>query len=188
MWPKLKRIQNPKYQTSTYEDRILYEPKSNIDLNELKLRQRFIESGFDDNKVSSAGAVGRFQIMPSTGEEYARITGNTGNLTDPTYNEKIRDYYINTRIPQMLKRKNSSDSSAIAQGLFAYVAGAGNANKELDRLEALGEDVNNSTKWVNKIKNGYAKNYIKFTFLKDSVNRYLNDQEYEKAKKKHGFK
>ena len=183
---RLKRIPHPTKPVSTYNDRILYKPE--IDHNEIKLRQRFMESGFDDSKVSSAGALGRFQIMPSTGEEYSRITGRAGDLMDPAYNEEVRDYYMNTRIPQMLKRKNSSDSSAIAQNLFAYVAGAGNANKELDRLEALGEDVNNSTEWVNKIKNGHAKQYINFTFLKKDVNKYLNTQEYEKAKKKHGFK
>ena len=51
MWPKLKRIQNPKYQTSTYEDRILYEPKPNIDLNE------FLTKGPESEELQSAASV-----------------------------------------------------------------------------------------------------------------------------------
>lgn len=159
-----------------------------IDYDELKLRQRFIESGFDDNKISSAGAIGRFQIMPSTWNEYTSITGNSGNLNNPEYNERVRDYYVEKRIPQMLKRNPASDSSRAAQIFGAYVQGAGAMNKDLDTLEKRGIDVNNSVNWVDSLKKNVVKNYINFIVRNKDIDKYINNQEYEKALKKHGLK
>lgn len=62
-----------------------------VDLDELKRRQAWAESSNNPKAVSRAGAVGTYQIIPSAKKEYVKRTGHKGRLTDPAYNEQVRD-------------------------------------------------------------------------------------------------
>lgn len=62
-----------------------------VDLDELKRRQAWAESNNNPKAVSGAGAVGTYQVTPSVKKEYVKRTGHKGKLTDPAYNEQVRD-------------------------------------------------------------------------------------------------
>lgn len=54
-----------------------------------------IESGFDKNSVSSAGAVGLMQIMPDTASECAYKLGiDDGDVFEESFNIEIGCYYL----------------------------------------------------------------------------------------------
>ena len=190
---RLKRINHPTKPVSRYEDIPEYQEQVKInrpiDHEKIKLRQRFMESGFDDKLVSNAGAMGRYQIMPSTGDEYTNLTGKTGDLMDPKYNEQVRDYYVNKRLPQfpVIKNRNSSDSSRVAQILAAYVEGPGNLERDLKKLEEKGVDIDNSLGWVDSLKKA-PRDYVNFILSEKDIDKFRNNTEFEKAKKKHGLK
>lgn len=189
MWPRLKRIQHPLHPVSYFDDRILDESEPSIDLNELKLRQRFMESGFDDNLTSPAGATGRYQIMPIAGKEYTQITGKTGDLNDPTYNEQVRDFYMEKRLPQfkVVSEGNPTDSVKMAKILAAYNWGPGNLNKHMTKLKRRGINTETSMDWIDTMPTE-PRNYVNFILRGQDVNKYKNNNEYEKALKKHGLK
>jgi len=80
------------------------------------------ESGFDRYAVSSAGAVGLMQIMPSTAEYIARERGiefSEEMLFDPAINIDFGTYYLN----RMFKRFGNQK-----EALAAYNAGEGNVS------------------------------------------------------------
>ena len=54
------------------------------DADTLALRQRYAESAFDDRARSDAGALGAYQIMPDTLQEYVDTTGRKGWLSKKT--------------------------------------------------------------------------------------------------------
>jgi hypothetical protein len=98
--------------------------------SEIKERQKEVESSGNTNAISPKGALGEYQVMPSTAEgleketEFQRILRKANypmhrsiksKLTDPVYNEMARDYYYN-------KLKNMFDND-IEKTLAAYNAG-----------------------------------------------------------------
>lgn len=89
------------------------------------------QNGMAENEVvSSAGAIGRFQIMPGTARQYGF---DPAQLTDPTYNEHVARTILSD-----LYRRFRGDQDAV---LAAYNAGPGVAAKLLTagpgtRLEA----------------------------------------------------
>lgn len=57
----------------------------------------YTESKFDQNAVSSAGAVGLMQLMPDTMDWLSRLKGEsapTGDIADPKTNIKYGTYYL----------------------------------------------------------------------------------------------
>ena len=63
-----------------------------VDANEIGLRQAFMENNFSTKGQSPKGAVGLFQIMPTTLADYLRANPKeTINLDDPIDNQKVRD-------------------------------------------------------------------------------------------------
>ena len=80
-----------------YEDIIAdYAEKYNVDPS-LIFAVCQVESGFDPNAVSSAGAIGLMQILPSTGAwlaEILQIEYRDELLYDPTFNIRIGTYYL----------------------------------------------------------------------------------------------
>lgn len=190
MWPERIKLIPPKYPVSRLED--MPEPNeesSGIDMQELKLRQRFMESGFNDNLKSHVGATGRYQIMPITGKEYTQITGKTGDLNDPVYNEQVRDFYMETRLPQfkVVSEGAPTDSVKIAKILAAYNWGPGNLSKHITRLKRRGVDVEKSLDWVDTMP-AEPKNYVNFILRGQDIDKYRNNEEYQKALKKYGLK
>lgn len=71
-----------------------------------------------DTAVSSAGAVGRNQVMPETAKEYGF---DPAKLTDPAYNNMVRDHILDD-----LSQRYHGETAAI---LIGYNAGPGVADK-----------------------------------------------------------
>lgn len=82
----------------------------------LGLVQNLEKSG--DAAVSSAGAVGRYQIMPATARQYGF---DPAKLTDPAYNQQAATAILND-----LSKRYNGDRDAM---LVAYNAGPGVADK-----------------------------------------------------------
>lgn len=74
-----------------------------IDLNAIKE----IESSGNPLAVSPAGAIGLYQIMPGSCladyNQYHEVTYTRAQLFLPWVNERIADWYLHTRIPQLLR-------------------------------------------------------------------------------------
>lgn len=76
---------------------------------------------------SHSGAIGLCQIRPVVLEEYIDRVGIKGNLWDKDYNLAVGNWYMKTRIPQMLRYYRLGDT--IENRLWAYNAGIGNVKK-----------------------------------------------------------
>lgn len=114
-----------------------------VDLDELKRRQAWAESNNNPKAVSGAGAVGTYQITPVVHYEYIDRTGHKGKLTDPVYNEQVRDWYFNERIPEhyFINAGNPTDSVRIAKQLAAYNAGPNSVINKLVKAKKDGVDI-----------------------------------------------
>jgi soluble lytic murein transglycosylase len=88
----------------------------------------FAESGFDDAALSSAGATGVMQILPSTGVWAAEIIGiesfDEQMLSDPDINIRIGCWYLN-----YLGVQFENDSTKF---LAAYNTGPSNVQEWID--------------------------------------------------------
>ena len=81
--------------------------------------------------------------MPSTLEEYIKETGDRGDLTDPKYNTKVRDWYFNVRLPRskFISKGNPTDSVRIAKLLATYNSGATATVNALNEAKADGINI-----------------------------------------------
>jgi soluble lytic murein transglycosylase-like protein len=89
-----------------------------------------IESNNNPLAVSKAGAVGLYQLMPCVLQDYNKYKKTSytlKNLYNPLINKKIASWYLNDRIPKMLKYYLKKVS--IKNVLWAYNAGIGNVVK-----------------------------------------------------------
>ena len=77
-----------------------------------------IESGFDVNATSEAGAVGLMQLLPSTAEEVARELGFHW-----TGGEQLRDPAVNIRLGTHYLTKLLTRFDDLSQALAAYNEG-----------------------------------------------------------------
>ena len=158
--------------------------KSAIDYDELKRRQYYIESKFNDKAKSGAGAQGAYQIMPITYKDYVQRTGKTGDLNDYAYNESIRDYYMDRHLNSAWATKNDqSEYNRVAKALAAYNWGSGNLLKYLDKQKAAGKDIYGGTDWIAGLP-GETKNYIKWILDGEDIGNRTTNAAYEKAKKR----
>jgi soluble lytic murein transglycosylase len=86
----------------------------------------YVESRFDPDAHSDAGAVGLMQLLPETAEGIALRTGGTSfvvdDLRDPDLNIRYGSWYLD----HLLERYGSVDSA-----LAAYQAGQGNVDRWL---------------------------------------------------------
>ena len=161
-----------------------------LDLAEMKMRQRYAESGFRDNLTSKAGAKGRYQIMPITLQEYTERTGKTGDLMDASFNEGIRDWYMDTRLPQfsVMKRGNPTDLVREYRRYAAYNMGPGALNKALTKAEKDGVDIDNTTDWVSYLPKE-TRDYVSFIVGgQDVADSSKTRLLYEAAKRLRGVK
>ncbi len=136
-----------------YEDLVLKYAKENNLSPYLVFAVIKTESGFDCDAVSSAGAVGLMQIMPSTAKW---LTGNNENLKDPNTNIKIGCLYLSYLQTKFL------DLSSI---LAAYNAGPNKVNIWLEDEKCSNDGItlrktpynetNNYIKRVTKAKKAY---------------------------------
>jgi soluble lytic murein transglycosylase len=116
------------------------------------------ESGFYVTAVSSAGATGFMQVLPSTAEFIAKKMGLKYDQYklkhDPVYNIQIGSYYISS----LIDRYNGSELLAIA----AYNAGPTNVNRWIDNYfdPRDAKDINDVVDWVELISFPETRNYV----------------------------
>ncbi len=82
------------------------------------------ESSFDATAYSSKGAIGLMQVMPATGEQWARATGRTGFKRDALWDPRTNIEAGTWILAQALERWQSSDDP-VPFALAEYNAGAG---------------------------------------------------------------
>ncbi len=122
------------------------------------------ESGFNENAISSKGAVGIMQLMPETAEWLCSKIGidyDKEKLIDVNYNIEIGTYYLSYLI-------NLFDNQKVA--LCAYNAGIGNVRNWLKNRE-----YSKDGKTLNKIPFDETNNYVK----KVNKNNYYYKNKYK---------
>ncbi len=85
-----------------------------------------IESGGNPEAVSSTGARGLYQIMPITLKAYNqrhKAEYSENDLFNPSINEKIARWYLEIRIPELLRYYNLEVD--LVNVLWSYNAGIG---------------------------------------------------------------
>lgn len=154
------------------------------------LKQRYAESNFDNKAKSHAGAMGAWQIMPITYKDYlGRGRGKAGDLNNPEYNKKVRDWVMGIipRDLQDLYSENDAPRVKLAKIYGAYNWGAGNMRKYLRKQRDAGVDISNDTAWVEGL-NPETKRYIKYLALDEDIpdSTYTN-RAFEEAAAKRGY-
>lgn len=154
------------------------------------LKQRYAESNFDNKAKSHAGAMGAWQIMPITYKDYlGRGRGKAGDLNDPEYNRKVRDWVMGIipRDLQDLYSENDAPRVKLAKIYGAYNWGAGNMRKYLRKQREAGVDISNDTAWVEGL-NPETKRYIKYLALDEDIpdSTYTN-RAFEEAAAERGY-
>ena len=155
------------------------------------LKQRYAESAFNDKAKSKAGAQGAWQIMPITLKDYlGRGRGKAGDLNDPEYNRKVRDWVMGI-IPRDLQEfwsENDSDRAKLAKLYAAYNWGAGNLRGFLRKKQKAGIDISNPDNWVDDL-NPETRRYVKYLAFDEDIpdSTVYTNAAFEKAAADRGF-
>lgn len=140
------------------------------------------ESKFNTKALSTAGAMGLMQVIPSTAQEVAKSLNMSFNkkrlMTDYNYNVTIGASYIT----RLLKTYDGNYPLAIA----AYNAGGGNVNhwlklnpypavtaEDLSSQAIINEKVNLSIDWIEMIPFKETRNYVMRVLENELVYRYI---------------
>ena len=122
------------------------------------------ESGFDSTAYSSKGAIGLMQVMPATGEQWARATGRLGFKRDALWDPRTNIEAGTWILAQALARWQNHDDP-VPFALAEYNAGAGRVLKWLPNGAATtaGEFLSATTfpgvrRYLERIT-GYAESY-----------------------------
>ncbi len=115
-----------------------------------------IESGFNADAVSNAGAIGLMQITPKTAEYIAKLTGDAEfDLFSPEKNVEYGCFYIR----YLLNRFNVTETA-----LAAYNAGEGTVSNWLANREYSDDGINlknipypETREYINKFKKSFEK-------------------------------
>jgi soluble lytic murein transglycosylase len=114
------------------------------------------ESSFDMEAVSSAGALGLMQLMPSTAREVARKNGLSGSsqalIGNPSYNIRLGSLYLQV----LLDRYDNSYPLALA----AYNAGPGRVDRWLKTYGDPRHGAINMVDWIELIPLSETRNYV----------------------------
>jgi soluble lytic murein transglycosylase-like protein len=109
----------------------LYSVMAHADVDMDIIKQ--IESAGDPYALSSSGAIGLYQLMPITLQEWNQYHKSEqyklNDLWNPAINEKIATWYMNVRIPQMLRHYKKPVT--LQNCLIAYNAGISYVAKNL---------------------------------------------------------
>lgn len=155
------------------------------------LKQRYAESAFNDKAKSKAGAQGAWQIMPITLKDYlGRGRGKAGDLNDPEYNRKVRDWVMGI-IPRDLKEfwsESDSDRAKLAKLYAAYNWGAGNLRGFLRKKRDAGIDISNPDNWVDDL-NPETRRYVKYLAFDEDIpdSTVYTNAAFEKAAAERGY-
>ena len=155
------------------------------------LKQRYAESAFNDKAKSKAGAQGAWQIMPITMKDYlGRGRGKAGDLNDPEYNRKVRDWVMGI-IPRDLQEfwsDSDSDRAKLAKLYAAYNWGAGNLRGFLRKKQKAGVDISNPDNWVDDL-NPETRRYVKYLAFDEDIpdSTVYTNAAFEKAAAERGY-
>lgn len=153
----------------------------NYDPEDVKARQHYAETRFRNNRTSGAGAKGAYQIMDITLRDYTNKTGETGDLNDYKFNEKVRDFVYNDLYNSSFATKNNpTEEIRIAKALAAYNWGRGNLVKHLSKLKNSGKDIYSSMDWVDTLPTE-TRNYVNFILRRKDGPGDLTESAYQKA-------
>lgn len=153
-----------------------------IDNNEIVERQRFMESAYDNDAVSDKGARGAWGIMPSAKAEYIELgRGRDGDLNDPRYNRKVRDYMMRRVTRSNAFYPEDTDSVRMGKQLAYYNWGMGNMYKYLKEQERKGVDTRYSFDWLEELPEE-TRNYVNFILRNRDINEHKNQEEYERLR------
>lgn len=111
--------------------------------------QAYQESGLDPNAVSGPGAIGLFQLLPST----ARDMG-IENIDDPENNIRAGAKYLRWVMDHYFAGPEFSEDDRVRFALAAYNAGPANIQKSRKAAASMGYD---STKWFGNCELGAMK-------------------------------
>lgn len=158
-----------------------------VDLDEIRIRQAWAESKYDDNAKSRAGARGRFQIMPAVQADYIKAGGKAGNLHNAKYNTKVRDWYMdNLSGRTWITKGNATDSVKMGKQLAAYNAGPTKVLNALQRAKNDGVDIYDSFDWVStKYLKPETVDYVNWILRNKTTGSHRNDTVYQENKHKY---
>ena len=108
------------------------------------------ESGFNPNAQSRKGALGLTQVMPATGKDWAKATGQIGfvetNLLQPTTNLDAGAWYLKRALGfwsgrDLPRTFDASSSEAIVPALAEYNAGRNKVTRWVSVARTSGRPV-----------------------------------------------
>ncbi|MEI7669021.1 MAG: lytic transglycosylase domain-containing protein [Pseudomonadota bacterium] len=126
------------------------------------------ESEFYSEAISSSGAVGLMQLLPSTAKETAKkadIRYSLDKLYEPEYNISLGSFYLNRLI-------NKFDGSYVL-AIASYNAGPGRVQKWLNSFGKPNKDVHEVVNWIEKIPFNETRNYVQHVLENIQVYRFL---------------
>ena len=156
-----------------------------------RLKQRYAESRFNDSAVSSAGAMGAWQIMPITLKDYlGRGRGKKGDINNAEYNGGIRDWVMSI-IPRDLQEfwsEDDSDINKLAKLYAAYNWGAGSLRSYLRKRQKEGKSIDDPYDWVEGL-NPETRRYVKYLAFDEDFDEKTGytTKQFEDAARKRGY-
>ena len=157
-------------------------PEAPIDEKELVKRQAWAESAGNDMAKSKKGAKGRYQIMPSTLKEYQQKTGDIGNIYNPAYNRRVRDWEFNRyKNSETVNMGNPTDSVKMGRRLAVYNYGLSNVRNTLDMLNKQGINTSTNFDWLEHFPKE-TRDYVNFILRGKDTGAHRTNEAYQNRK------
>lgn len=150
-----------------------------LDYRDIRNRQLYLESAGKETSRSGKGAQGIFQIMPATAQWYKDSTGDVGDIWDPIYNERVRDWVMDRNWKSnVVKEGNPSNKTRMKKALAAYNYGVGNLKKALNKAKKAGVDTINGDEWLEYLPSE-TRNYVNFIMNGLDASKYKTQDKYQ---------